>query len=262
MWWIPARIIRLQWHLAQGIWLVRSAHRRDPEVHAERVRYWLAAVLDNLNIRSTIEGQYPGNTGHLWLANHVSWLDVPLLGGLMPYTVFLSKEEIKHWPIIGALASGAGTLFMERGAGSEAARIALTEGLKRNRHVVIFPEGTTTAGHHVKRFHARLVQPALDAHAPVQPVALRYFLSNGRVDRRAAYIDDDSMLGSMWRILRAREIRVRVQFLEPIPASSTTATAFNRDDIARLAEQRIRAVLHHWTPQATDSDPRRPGEPP
>lgn len=253
MWWIPLRVIRLQWHLAQGVWLTARAPHSSPAVHAQRVQNWLAQVLVILNIQTVIEGAPPAPCGHLWLANHVSWLDIPLLGGLLPHTVFLSKAEIRDWPLIGRLATHAGTLFMMRGAGSRGAHIALTEGLKRNQQVVIFPEGTTTAGHAVKRFHARLIQPALDAPAPVQPVALRYVTADGALDKRAAYIDDDSLIISLWRILRAKKMQVRVRFLEGIPVQPTRAAepnplapALNRDAIARLAEQRIRLALKQW----------------
>lgn len=250
MWWIPLRIIRLQWHVARGVWLTHRARHYPPAVHAERVQTWLAQVLIILNIQTEIEGDRPAECGHLWLANHVSWLDIPLLGGLLSHTVFLSKAEIRRWPIIGRLAAQAGTLFMTRGAGSRGAHIALTEGLKRNQQVVIFPEGTTTLGLGVNRFHARLIQPALDAPAPVQPVALRYVTAEGRVDRRAAYIDDDRLTTSLWRILRAKKMRVRVRFLDCIPVQPTCALAptpaLNRDAITRLAEHRIRQALHQW----------------
>lgn len=250
MWWIPIRVIRLQWHLAQGIWLTARAPHAPPAVHAQRVQNWLAQVLIILNIQTVIEGDRPTPCGQLWLANHVSWLDIPLLGGLLPHTVFLSKAEIRHWPLIGRLATHAGTLFMTRGAGSRGAHIALTEGLKRHQQVVIFPEGTTTVGLEVKRFHARLIQPALDAPAPVQPVALRYLTADGELDRSAAYIDDDSLLISLWRILRAKKMHVRVRFLECIPVQPIDAAeptpALNRDAIARLAEQRVRLALKQW----------------
>jgi 1-acyl-sn-glycerol-3-phosphate acyltransferase len=253
MWWIPIRVIRLQWHLVQGAWLTHRAAHHPPAVHALRVQKWLAHVLTILNIQTVIEGDHPTKCGHLWLANHVSWLDIPLLGGLLPHTVFLSKAEIQDWPLIGRLATQAGTLFMLRGAGSKHAQHLLTQGLKSNQHVVIFPEGTTTVGLEVKRFHARLIQPALDAKAPVQPVALRYVTPDGRVDRRAAYIDDDSLITSLWRVLRAKRIQVRVRFLESIPAQPTPTAepapappALNRDAITRLAEHRIREALKQW----------------
>ncbi|MGC8697703.1 MAG: lysophospholipid acyltransferase family protein [Halothiobacillus sp.] len=250
MWWVPIRVIRLQWHLARGVWLTHRASHHPPAVHAQRVQNWLAHVLIILNIQVVIEGEPPTECGHLWLANHVSWLDIPLLGGLVPRTVFLAKAEIREWPLIGRLATQAGTLFMLRGTGSGQAQHALTQGLKRNQHVVIFPEGTTTVGLAVKRFHARLIQTALDVPVPVQPVALRYITPDGRLDRRAAYIDNDSLITSLWRILRAKKIQVRVRFLESIPVqparTAKAAPGLNRDGITRLAEQRIRQALQQW----------------
>ncbi len=248
MWWVPIRAARLQWHIARGVWLTSRARRYPAPLYAEHVQRWLAGLLTILNIHPALEGTPPAQSGHLWVANHVSWLDIPLLGGLLPNTVFLAKEEIQTWPIIGGLAEKAGTLFMARGTGSVGARHALTQGLTQQRHVVIFPEATTTAGHTVKRFHARLIQPAIDAQVPVQPVALRYLTATGEINRSAAYIDDDALLSSLWRILRAKKIEVRVAFLTPITAKTAPPdiTAHTRDAIAQLAESRIRAALQRW----------------
>ncbi|MBF3247173.1 1-acyl-sn-glycerol-3-phosphate acyltransferase, partial [Pseudomonas aeruginosa] len=93
----------------------------------------------------------------LWVANHVSWTDIPLLGALAPLT-FLSKAEVRAWPLAGWLAEKAGTLFIRRGSGdSRLINQRLAEQLHRGRNLLIFPEGTTTNGESLRTFHGRLM---------------------------------------------------------------------------------------------------------
>lgn len=239
MWRVPVRVIRLSHHLLRGVLLSRLRH--TPEARGRITQRWLADLNRLLALHIHVHGMpAQPEPGALWLPNHVSWLDIPLLGSLQPGTVFLSKSEVGDWPVIGGLARAAGTLFMNRGAGADAARNALTEGLAAGRNVVVFAEGTTTDGADVLRLHARLIQPALDAQVPIQPIALRFSTEDGVLDRRAAFIDDDHLMGSLWRVLRARVLHVDVHFLEPIDHREA---AFSRDQVARVAENRIRDVL-------------------
>lgn len=128
---------------------------------------------------------------------------------------------------------------MQRGSGSEGARAAIAEGLATGRHIVIFPEGTTTDGHKVKRFHARLFQPAIDCRASLLPIAIRYVLADGKLARSAAYIDDDHILGSLGRILATRKLVAQVHLLETI----NTHEPAPRNQLAGLAQHRISQAL-------------------
>lgn len=238
----PIRLGKLLWHIGRGLALTAARHRRPPEVQAEIVRAWLAAVPGVLGVRVSVHGEVPDGAG-LWVANHISWLDIPLLGGLGTHAVFLSKEEISRWPLIGALATGAGTLYMRRGAGTDAAREAMREGLAANKRIIIFPEGTTTLGAEVRRFHPRLFQPALDQGTPVIPIALRYRCAEANEPARAAaYIDDDHFLGSLWRIARAKQLVAEVVFCPAQPTQTLDADS-RRDAIAQSAERAVRRAL-------------------
>lgn len=239
MWWAPFRAARLATHVLRGIHLTRGRQRRSAETQAQLVCDWHARLMRILNIEVSITGHLPTDSPHLWIANHISWLDIPLLGCLTPHAVFVSKQEVQSWPIIGSLAAAAGTLFMQRGSGSEGARAAIAEGLATGRHIVIFPEGTTTDGHKVKRFHARLFQPAIDCRASLLPIAIRYVLADGKLARSAAYIDDDHILGSLGRILATRKLVAQVHLLETI----NTHEPAPRNQLAGLAQHRISQAL-------------------
>ncbi|MFN2381579.1 MAG: lysophospholipid acyltransferase family protein [Guyparkeria sp.] len=239
------RAVRLLFHLVGGVWLVGRLARMDEETRLERVRGWMDASARLLGVRVRVTGmerlaELP-DEGGLWLPNHVSWLDIPLLGGLRDGTVFLAKSEIRRWPVIGRMARLAGTEFIERGRGSEAAGEAVERGLVQGRQMVVFAEGTTTDGHTVRRFHARLLGPAVRMQRPVVPVALRYFDASGERSTAPAFIDNESLWPSLWRVLSAKGLEARIDVLEPIsPGAEDT-----RGEIARRARHAVASHVAH-----------------
>ncbi|MEC7816341.1 MAG: lysophospholipid acyltransferase family protein [Pseudomonadota bacterium] len=151
----------------------------------------------------------------LFVANHISWSDIPLLGGLVPGR-FLSKAEVADWPIIGWLAQQAGTLFIRRGSGQ--ARRVKTEihnRLSAGESVVVFPEGTTTSGIAVLPMHGLLLGAARDAGVPVQPVTLGY-RRHQRPDALAPFVGDDAFHRHLIRLLKQPPLKVVVIFHEPV----------------------------------------------
>jgi 1-acyl-sn-glycerol-3-phosphate acyltransferase len=183
-------------------------------------------------------GIVSGGKGRVLLANHVSWLDVYAINAVAP-SRFVAKAEIARWPIIGWLVALVGTLFVERGRRHAVAGInrVVGEHLGRGETIGVFPEGTTTDGSCLLAFHANLVQPAIDLGAEIRPVALRY-LQDGRATRAAAYVGDETLVGSLGRILLTPGLAVEVHWLEPIPAGLGT-----RQAIGRAARERIATAL-------------------
>ena len=157
----------------------------------------------------------PGAT--LFVANHLSWLDIELLHS-QAFMCFVAKAEIGRWPLVGWLASRAGTIYHQRGSGhSLAAVMALVvERLRQGLPVGVFPEGGTGAGDRVRTFHARIFQVALDAGVPVQPVALRYG-NDGRQDPHVAFAPGESFFANFLRVLGGPGMTAEVHFCNPIP---------------------------------------------
>jgi 1-acyl-sn-glycerol-3-phosphate acyltransferase len=171
----------------------------------------------------------------LFVSNHISWLDILVLGHLVPIH-FLSKEEVRTMPLFGWLATRAGTLYIKRGNKRSASESSseITAALNLYHNSLIFAEGTTSNGN-IKKFHGRMMQSAIDAHAMVQPVAIFYPLKDtetGRIEVNpdVLYIDEMNMGESFDRISRARCIDVEVHFLKPINSTGKT-----RDEIAQHA---------------------------
>ena len=181
-----------------------------------RVQAWSSEMLACMGIRLIVKGQ-PAPAGPLLLAaNHISWLDITSLHAAR-HCRFVSKADVKHWPLIGPLASGAGTLFIERESRRDAMRVVhhMAERLRAGDVLAIFPEGTTSDGVSLRPFHANLFQAAIAADAPVQPVAMQFIdQATGQRSLAPCYIDDDTLLGSVWRTLCTPGIAVVITFGE------------------------------------------------
>jgi 1-acyl-sn-glycerol-3-phosphate acyltransferase len=153
----------------------------------------------------------------LLVSNHLSWLDILVLHAAR-HCRFVSKSDVKHWPVIGTLATGAGTLYIEREKRRDAMRVVhhMAESLKAGDIVAVFPEGTTGDGKELLPFHANLIQAAISAHAPVQPVALRFVdRASGQDSDGPLYLGDDTLVSSVWRTLAGRPFVAHVRFGEP-----------------------------------------------
>jgi 1-acyl-sn-glycerol-3-phosphate acyltransferase len=179
-----------------------------------RIKALSQALLAHMAIQLTIKGQPTAQGPVLLAANHISWLDILVLRAAHDCR-FVSKSEVRHWPLIGVLATGAGTLFIERESRRDAMRVVhhMAEHLRAGDILAIFPEGTTSNGVDLLPFHANLFQAAISAHAPVQPVALQFVdAATGERSLAPCYIDDDTLLGSIWRTLTAPPLRAVVTF--------------------------------------------------
>ncbi|KQW51811.1 MULTISPECIES: 1-acyl-sn-glycerol-3-phosphate acyltransferase [unclassified Roseateles] len=215
------RLVRLLPHVLHGLWIVRRhfGHMTAAQRH-ERIQWWSARTLRILGIELKVSGQALPH-GHLLVANHVSWLDIAGVHAVLPQARFVSKADVKHWPVVGALVVGAGTLFIERTSKRDALRVVhqTAEALQAGDCVAVFPEGTTGAGPELLPFHANLLQAAVATGAPVLPVVLRWHEPGERFSTSARFIGDMTLGQSLWAIASARGLGLDVQIL---PSVSTT----------------------------------------
>lgn len=195
---------------------------------------WLRAVCRALGVQLAIHGT-PITGGALWVSNHVSWLDVVILGAVHP-VAFLAKSEVASWPVIGFLGRQSGNLFIRRGHGSGEITNIMTQRLQCGDSLVLFPEGTTTRGDTVRHFHSRLMQSAISAGVPVQSVAISY---QGAAFDVAPFVDDDDFLPHLFRLLTLPRICVTLHFGEPLLMSANV----QRNSLARQAHTQILTAL-------------------
>ena len=209
------RLMRVLAHLVRGlctVWWVFP--RLTPVQRDARVQRWAQDMLVCLAIGIEVRGGVPEQGPLLLVANHISWLDIVVMHAVRPCR-FISKSTIRHWPLIGVLASAAGTLYIERASRRDAMRVVhdMAAALRAGQVLAVFPEGTTGDGHTLLPFHANLMQAAIAAPAPAQPVALRFVdATTGRISLAPCYVGDDTLWQSLWRTLCASDVRAQVHW--------------------------------------------------
>lgn len=238
-----ARLARAVLHLLHGVWIVWRHFPAAPlDTRHRHVRGWAAAMLRHLGLVVRWGGAPVPLAGPLLIvANHVSWLDILVVHACCPQARFVSKADVKHWPVIGRLTRATDTLFIERESKRDALRVVhhVAEALKAGDMLAVFPEGTTSDGDGVLPFHANLLQAAVTAGVPLQPLALRYADEVASPSRAAAYTGTTTLVRSVWSVVRARSLRVHVHVLPPVPAVGGGRRELAqrcRDDIARALE--------------------------
>jgi len=176
--------------------------------------------------------------GTLITANHISWLDIMAIHAVCPQARFVSKADVKAWPLLNRLIDSAGTLYIERGSRRDALRVVhqVSAALQAGDVVAVFPEGTTSDGHALLPFHANLLQAAVATQAPVQPVALRYRDGGAAVSPATAFIGTTTLAQSMWMTARGRDVVVRVEWLLPQPTEQADRRALAERLRAQIAQ--------------------------
>jgi 1-acyl-sn-glycerol-3-phosphate acyltransferase len=216
------RLLRTGAHLVGG-WLTITLlfPRWDQPRRNATVQAWARRLLEILGIPLHVQGQPPGQGPMLLVANHLSWLDILVMHAAR-HCRFVAKSDVRHWPLIGTLSTGGGTLYIEREKRRDAMRVVhhMRESLAAGEIVAVFPEGTTGDGKQVLPFHANLFQAAISAGAPVQPVALRYVdAATGAASESPLWLGDDTLIASLWRTLAGPPFAAHADFGTPQQAN-------------------------------------------
>lgn len=232
------RLPRLALHAAWGMLLAATVSRRqDPAQWDRTISVWSAKLLRILGIRLIVMAAPQGVDGGLLVANHISWLDIFVIHAAQRVH-FVSKAEVRRWPVAGWLAWKIGTLFIERTKKSDTARInrQMRAILEQGGWVAVFPEGTSSDGRQIRRFLPSLLQPAVDLGLPVVPAALRYRRPDGSHCDAANYIDQMSLAESLWRVAGEAEIRAELEF-------GAVQTGTDRRSLALAAQTEVARLL-------------------
>ncbi|MDP9898349.1 lysophospholipid acyltransferase family protein [Variovorax ginsengisoli] len=212
------RLIRALAHAFVGWWTIRRSFAAMPMDEREaRVQRWALRMLEIMGIQLVVQGTPPAQGPLLLVSNHLSWLDILAIHAAR-HVRFVSKSGVRHWPLIGTLSDGAGSLYIERERRRDAMRVVhhMTEALREGNLIAVFPEGTTSDGRGLLPFHANLLQAAISSGAPVMPTALRYAdAATGETSQAPRYIDDDNLALSLWSTLKAAPLLAIVRFGEP-----------------------------------------------
>lgn len=235
-----ARVARLVLHLFRGLFILYTSFPKfTARQRTQAIRRWSRQLLATLNIRvACVEEPAEWPARCMLVTNHVSWLDVFAILAVAP-CVFVAKSEIRRWPLVGRLVTLVGTHYIERGKGRHAHKIGrdIADAIESGTMIGLCPEGTTTDGDRLLKFHTALFQPAIDARAALQPAAIRYVDAHGQRTKAASYVDAHTLVGSVWRIAGEPRMTVELRFGAPLPAEG-----YNRRDLARDAREAIAAL--------------------
>ncbi|MCX4237982.1 lysophospholipid acyltransferase family protein [Streptomyces ortus] len=227
------RVVSLLVVVATGIALIPVVARVPAGPRDRLIRWWCRTIVRAAGVRLRTTGAAPPTGGLLLVANHISWLDIPLLAAVRPARM-LAKAEIRRWPLAGALTASSGALFIERDRLRALPEMvgSIARSLRDGGAVAVFPEGSTWCGRARGSFRRAVFQAALDADAAVQPVRLRYRRDGGALSTAPAFVGSDSLLTSVWRVVSARHLVAEVRVGPVLPPGS----APDRRALARAAE--------------------------
>lgn len=227
--WTAWRVFTLfLWGVVQGGLIVPRLSKPQLE---QRIQQWGRTMLERFGIELKVIGT-PAPAGPMLLvSNHISWVDILALQAVCPCR-FVAKADVARWPLVGTVVTGGGTIYVKRESRRDAMRVVerMAEALKDGYVLAVFPEGTTGDGSSVLPFHSGLIQAAISAGAPVQPVAVQIIDGrSGRPSRAVSYMGDESLAGSVWRTLCARELCAVVTFGAPQVAAGRDRRAWAQD---------------------------------
>jgi 1-acyl-sn-glycerol-3-phosphate acyltransferase len=235
------RALRLFFHILYALSIARIYPALRKSTRQRITQQWSLDLLKILNVRWNAAGCQPprGGMGCLFVANHISWLDVFAMNAAVPAR-FIAKSEVGDWPLFGWLARRTGALFIRRDALRDTARVSrlITAMLQQGECVALFPEGTSTDGTGHVRFNSPLLQGAIDAEAAVRPVAIRYHDGNGNHLADAAFIGDMTFMQSLWQVLCSPSLHVT---LAPMPPIGSTGK--DRRALAQQAQAAVNTAL-------------------
>ena len=240
-WRLPFLLLHVTVGLAITMLMINPLSRRlrvgGESLDAHTIRAWSRMMVRLFGMRVRRFGTpLPGAA--LFVANHVSWIDITLLHS-QRVVGFVAKAEIARWPLVGWLASRGGTIYHHRGDNDSLHGVMhqMLQRLQAGKAIGVFPEGRTLDGRAVGVFHARIFQPAVLAQVPAQPVALKYG-AGGRALTTVAFRPRENFLQNFWRQLGEPARTVEVHFLEPVGVSED-----GRRRMAELSRERIQSAM-------------------
>jgi 1-acyl-sn-glycerol-3-phosphate acyltransferase len=229
---VIVKLLRGIWHVLLGWYTIYVRFPQlNPQQREARVQVWAAQLLRIWGIELEVRGQPVLLGPTLMVCNHISWLDILVIHASR-HCRFVSKSELRDWPLIGTLATGAGTLYIERENRKDAMRMVkeMAGALKDGDVLAVFPEGTTGDGFDLLPFHANLIQSAIDGDAPIQPLALQYVdARSGEISMAARFVGDDTLVGSIWSALNSSGLKAIVNFGEIEVAAGKDRRAWSQD---------------------------------
>jgi lyso-ornithine lipid O-acyltransferase len=222
-----------------GDFVVITLRHRGALPLRERTRWLQSSARRALRVfRVEIAAHGPRPVTGLLVSNHLSYLDILVLATLLP-AVFVSKREIKNWPVFGWFGRLAGTLFVERARRSDVARMGaeIRTVLAGGHVVVLFPEGTSWNGRELLPFKSSLLEPIVGSSHPLSVAGIGYALADGSVEHDVCYWGDTTFFPHLVRLMSRKQVRVQVRF------AAIGERAADRKELARQLHATVLQLL-------------------
>ncbi|MBI5101016.1 MAG: 1-acyl-sn-glycerol-3-phosphate acyltransferase [Nitrospirae bacterium] len=206
---------------------------------------WAKATCLVLGLRVRTSGAPRHDPGAFIACNHASYTDIPVIGSIIP-SVFVSKHEVGSWFLFGKLARLGGTVFVRRESKTSTMEAVKEAGerLRDKINIVLFPEGTTDDGRHVKEFRSSFFRIPVDTGAPIIPVSIFYSSVDGKQtgdypENEMAWHGDQALREHLWNLLSKKRVEVKVHFNPLI----SVRPGDDRKELAALACRSVREGL-------------------
>lgn len=190
-----------------------SQHFRSSMIGPQIRKKWAEEVLALLNFQISAENTSTLDGPAIYVANHISYIDIPLLMATIENCSFVSKREVAQWPLFGTASKKIGTVFVDRNSKNsrqEARKQIEIELMDNRQKIVVFPSGTTTLGEE-KHWRKGVFEIAQKLEIPIQPVRINYSQL-----RTVAYIDQDVLLFHLYKLGKQQHIDAKVEFHKPL----------------------------------------------
>lgn len=211
-------------------YLKLASHPRS-DVHYLKQK-WALDVLHLLKTNLQVINKVQMGRASIFVGNHLSYLDIPLLMAVDGQISFVAKQEVSRWPVIGKAAKKIETVFVKRNDPQSKlnARIAIKEAIMQGKKICIFPSGTTTL-HEEIGWKKGVFEIAKDLNLKVQPFRITY--SDTRL---AAYVDKDTLLLHLYKLVSSQGLQATIEFGDVIEILDPSTDA-----------EQLRLWTQNWT---------------
>ncbi len=236
---------------AVRLWLILWRPRNGWRIVAEMTRRFVALLRTIVGIRITVQGDLDllDIEGAVITANHLGYLDGFVLGSLFP-VIFITKGEVRRWPVIGLWTKLCGTIYIDRQRKGKISRAVeeIVERVHQKANILIFPEGTSTNGEHLLPFQTAPFAAPLRAHAPVLPLTITYRRIDGEpiseTNRDKVYwYGDMAFLPHFWKVMGLKKIEVAVRLHAPIDTGHYKNNSLSRKQLSQACHNAIASGL-------------------
>ena len=231
------KFLRVIAQVLRGYWTIRTSFPKLSDAQQARyVEVWARGMLAIIGIEVRVKG-HPAQGPVLMAANHISWLDILVMHAAC-HCRFVAKSEIRSWPLVGVLTTGGGSLYIERSSNRDAMRVVhqMAEALQQVGMKRLHRDAITRDPLGEHRQHLPLLQAAISAEAPIQPIALQFIdAQTHEVSLAPCYRDDDTLVSSLWRTLCAPPLLAQVRYGDKQHAEGRSRREWAQDLQATVA---------------------------